>query len=336
MATDLALQYLESLQVAAAGRLGLELKDYTRDSVKATLLMEARQTARDLSEKNGLSPDQVAEMMRALERDVLDALNYPTSRYQDPLKHQRLVELAGQIQRAGLKLGLRTVAEPVLGTLRTGTINAMSLQFPELASPLILFESELFTFALLMSKAVVQTFPLVSGPRGYTFATDKAAVLSVLSRNPELQARFSEATLAYVLEGAPSSARPYLADPPQARLAQALFDSMELFVMGHEFGHLVDVAPVLPKVELPAGMPGEDVIRNWLLELRADAIGLQLMLMAKDEEAQFDLSLAAWGADFFFSCMDTVEKAKAVLLTGTDEVPMSPTHPPSPIRRAKI
>jgi hypothetical protein len=55
--------------------------------------------------------------------------------------------------------------------------------------------------------------------------------------------------------------------------------------------------------------------------------------MRRQNRAKRDLSF--WGADAFFSAMDVMKRAVAVLRTGTEAVPDSRTHPPSTLRRSR-
>ena len=47
----------------------------------------------------------------------------------------------------------------------------------------------------------------------------------------------------------------------------------------------------------------------------------------------YDISLSFWGASFFFSCIEIIERALSILRTGNHTQRVSETHPPSKMRR---
>jgi hypothetical protein len=189
-----------------------------------------------------------------------------------------------------------------------------------------------------MSKAIAAAFPYKGQKAdGMAFSADEQDIRRQLATIPEIRERFFDVLAAYVVAGHPHAARPYLPDPQVSLVASSLRSSMELFVLGHEYGHLLaghlddrnTCAAMLPDVD------AKEIATSWKQELEADAIGLELMLCAQMKKG-WDLALSFWGADFFFGCIDVVERAVGILRDGKEEMSLSPTHPPTALRRKTI
>jgi predicted Zn-dependent protease len=84
-----------------------------------------------------------------------------------------------------------------------------------------------------------------------------------------------------------------------------------------------------------AGLEIEEVKRSWSQEFEADALGLSLMLAAMQKKGM-DLSLSFWGADFFFSCIDILERGASVIRTGDENERHQSSHPDPQSRRENL
>jgi hypothetical protein len=127
-----------------------------------------------------------------------------------------------------------------------------------------------------------------------------------------------------------------VAEREHGALADLLCTSLEYFVMGHEYGHLV--AGHLTDADRRAGLvPGSQEVDaleySWLQELDADARGLVLGVNALQKAKQVDLGLAFAGVDLFFSTMDVMDRAVALLRTGEETTLTLGSHPPAQLRR---
>ncbi|MBB4714567.1 hypothetical protein ACIQNT_25575 [Streptomyces luteogriseus] len=226
---------------------------------------------------------------------------------------------------------------PVLGSLETGEINAVTLLAPDARTHLVVFESELTTFANLFSKAVALAMPFNSfgeGMNAFFFAPDK--VRRHLQDFPEALQRFQEVVLAYLLKGRPRRAPQYFAPPSVEVPAAFLLEGLEFFVLGHEYGHVL--AGHLADGHGPRRLLGADdgevteVTWKWEQEHEADLLGWHLCMSVMTEEC--DLAVAHAGVELFFSACETLERALSMLITGRSDVHRSSaTHPPVAERR---
>jgi hypothetical protein len=235
-------------------------------------------------------------------------------------------------------LGQPVPVRPVLGTLRSGRVNAMAVAVPNSEEFIILFEDGLFGFANLLTKAVFKAIPVdEDSEEKMSFSTDVKEWLAQLDRDPNPVIRLFDALTAYLLQGHPHQAKPYLMDTPRMHLASTLRTSMEVFVLGHEYGHIV--SGHLSRKNLKKSRVGVDqaevIALNQMQEIEADQKGLELM-MNVNLMKNFDLSLSFWGADFFFACIDIIEQSASLIRYGEKRETFVDTHPPTNFRREAV
>lgn len=173
-------------------------------------------------------------------KSELENIELPT-KYEDPITYILISKLAKRIEESADDLSIAIPYRPIIGTLPTGRVNAMAIAVPSSDEFIIVFESGLFYFALLLSKALTMSIPFKgTQEKKLTFSYDIAEVTKKIDANPEILNRFIQVLFAYLLEGRPSAAPPYILEEPYMNLAEILIDSMELFVMGHEYEHIIN------------------------------------------------------------------------------------------------
>jgi hypothetical protein len=332
---------LEKLQEREYKRLGRLAEYESRRALRDTSFNN--KILEEMLQKQGFffSPEEIAEIRSQLTSHINEVANaeLPT-KYEDPAKYAIMTHLAKEIEEAATQLGRPLPIKPQIGTLPTGQVNAMAVQVPASNEYLVIFESDLFTFALLLSKVIARAMPFKGSDQGMLqFSTAEEDMGKNITDNPEIVRRFQEVVLAYLIKGKPSAAPPYIPEEPYGTLAAILRDSMELFIMAHEYGHIIkghlssaEAAPI----DL-GGQKGDEVIRNWRQEIEADAQGLELMIYAMGKRG-LDLALSYWGADFFFSCIEIVEHGISIVRTGEEGEggAGSDSHPPVGLRREML
>jgi hypothetical protein len=153
--------------------------------------------------------------------------------------------------------------------------------------------------------------------------------------NPEPLDRLADLLTAYLIVGHPHAARQYFLDNPHAYMSSAFLDGIELFIFGHELGHVIGGHLETPRFASQRVGPTEveRINPDWQMEFEADRIGCDLAMRAMRESEVQD-SIAFTGIDLFFSAMQLVDRALSVLLHGeVVDAPESPTHPPTIARR---
>jgi hypothetical protein len=334
-------QLLEKLQEREYRRLG-RLGDYEKDNSLQDADFNRRMVEEMIQKRAAFLPPEVMAEMREklLEGISANAKAEMPTKYEEPSGYHLMTNLARQVEDAASELGHPLPIRPQLGTLPTQNVNAMAVRVPDSDEYLILFESELFTFALLLSKVVARAIPFKGSESGMlNFSTEGEDIEKSIAENPEITRRFREVVLAYLIKGRPSAAPAYLPEEPYGTLAAILRQSMELFIMAHEYAHIISghlseskTAPIDV-----GGQHGDEVIRSWQQELEADAQGLELMVRAM-QKRNHDLALSYWGADLFFSCIEVVEQGISIMRTGreSEEGQLTDSHPPVQLRREML
>ncbi|MGW1513590.1 hypothetical protein [Streptomyces sp. NPDC002394] len=325
--TEKARAFLWELQAQVARATGLEHLTQNTDWKESLL-------------KTGRQMPEVSEevLQRAVEFGTTPPEHWPPCGPDEPLWGYSMVHtLADRLEKF---LPPDSFTRPVLGMLATGEINAVTLLAPDSQAHLVVFENELFNFANLFGKAVALAMPYEgSVDEGVAFSTDVDQVRRHLRDSPEAVHRFRDVVLAYLLHGRPSHARPYIPSQIIRTMGSILRDGMELFVLGHEYGHVMGEHVAdrqAPRRMLGAGdVDVTEVAWMWEQEAVADLIGWDLCLMSMGES--FGPALPHAGIELFFSACEVLERAVPLLITGGDAPRPGPsTHPPTDLRRGVV
>ncbi len=283
-----------------------------------------------VASKFGLSPDAMAELR---------------SRFGDSLQSwadSLLSGLCKDIQRGAVTAGLPLPPSmPVIGTLPTGRVNAMAIPVPNSSEHIVAFDSGLFNFVHLFCKALLLALPYeeTQGAAGVTTPADISQWCNSLALDGDCEylTRFQQVLLASIFLGDPRMCEAYMPQRHILHLAEELVRVSELFIVGHEFGHIT-LEHLTPGNARRAPMDRFDVEAKsytWTQEYDADRAGFALMLAATPES---DIRTCVAGATLFFSCIEVIEHARAILdpPVGEGIYVESISHPPPSLRREAI
>ncbi|MBA4065487.1 MAG: hypothetical protein C0501_17585 [Isosphaera sp.] len=281
------------------------------------------------------TPEQVAELRAELARAAEEAYDGPDPEA-GPL-NGLLTQFRTDIEAAAAELGRTIPLRPTFGTLPIGRPNAMAVPIESDTECLVVLQKGLFMFAYLLAKPVASCFPLAPGAgEGSAFSTAPDGWKAQVAADPAIAERFADTVLSTLCDeysGATASQR-YILDRPHAVLATTITTGMELFVVGHEYGHII--AGHVARGKRVAAMVGtvscEEIVREWDDEFVADMRGLELSVRAMQNQG-YDLSLSYAGADFCFSCLEVLGNGVSVLLTGEEGKLPPGSHPPPALRR---
>jgi hypothetical protein len=284
-------------------------------------------------------PDASSKLRDVLTEKWEAAAAERPSRFEDISTYIILSDLAKRIEETATEGGIQLPLRPIFGTLALGQFNAMAIRVPGTSDHIIAFQAGVFGFINLLSKAVAASFPLEEGDDAIRFSTDPEDVDDLLDRNPEPVSRFQQFVDAYVLDGDPHEAEQYLLTGAPTELASLLLDSAELFVMGHEYAHIINghLAEDALLHHAPLGTDVEVVPRALEQEFEADTLGLELSIATMMRTRQVDVSLSFFGVYLIFSAMEVVDRAVSMLRP--DIKPSSSadeTHPAPDVRRAYL
>jgi hypothetical protein len=275
-----------------------------------------------------LPADEAGDFTRGVFDEVARMRAGSVSKYEDSFTLNLLSGLADQLERAGREhLGWHMPERPLLGTLPTGRVNALTLLVPGTGEHLVLFESEFTSFAHLAAKAVADVLPVRrTADGGAAISLDLDEVAHGIAQQPEKARRFGELIRAYLETGLPTMAPHSFLDPVQAFWAAMLCHSVELFALGHEYGHILrrHLGERRPAAWLggPSLSDPEELAYSNQEEVEADASGISLSIAAVQisEEGKINnpVGLGFLGADFYFTMTYVLERAIYVLRHGRE------------------
>jgi hypothetical protein len=266
-------------------------------------------------------------------KEILDNDNLPTV-YEDPAQYYILLNLFEKIEMSAEEISSNLPRRPVVGTLPSGEVNAMAIKVPDSDDFLLVFEDQIFTFANLIAKVVAQSIPFEIKDNVISFSMGKEEVNNYFKNNSIAFERFKELIYAYLFYGEPTAAPQYFLEGIPMHLADRLRTSLELFIVGHEYSHIIlgHVQESKTMVNKAKRIEFNEIIFNWDQEFSADVLGLRLMLGCMLKEGSINLPSFV-GADLFFGSLDVIEKSISILKTGSVTNTIHRTHPPTLLRR---
>ncbi len=196
----------------------------------------------------------------------------------DVMFSKMLAEMQDDIEKTaaarieGIDLGSR---RPLIGHLQTGQLNAVSMRVPGRSGAyLVLFEDQMPLFATKLSKAVAWAVPHDPADANgmMNFKMSVRDVTERIETDPEVADRFADIIITYAVTGSLNQAGQHLMPPGYFNFAHQLCDSLEYFVLGHEYAHIL-----LGHLETTAARKGvlsateaEALAYSWQQELDAD------------------------------------------------------------------
>jgi hypothetical protein len=334
LGSEVGRSFLEELQASiyATGQFDTprtaDLTQAYRDESEEKIFRQNLEILRRQAEAKNTKPTQEAEdHARAAAHEVLYG-SVPTQ-FEQPALYGIVKALAKQAETAiSAVLGQQFTQRPVIGTLPTGQVNAMAIRVPGTDEHVIVFESQIFTFCLLFSKAVTLALPFHGLQNDqFSMSTEMSEILDRINNTPEIVRRFYEVVAAYTVDGLPSQAPPYIPPEPWGSVAALFRDLMELFIMTHEFSHVLleHTGRGKRSASLLGGNEAEVLEWSQQQEVEADALGILLLMGSPTVE--LDAAMRFVGVSLFFGAMTVVERAVTLLQFGEERQLISTTHP---------
>lgn len=222
----------------------------------------------------------------------------------------------------------------LFGSLAWGQVNGFAIKVPNSTYKLIVLSEGVFGFSHLITKAIQQIF-YIPTQQGAKFIIEKNIILHNLESAPIVWDRVFDLIMAYAVDANPYQAKQYYLESKDLdfNIHYALRDAMEIFILGHEFGHILQ-----GHLDDRFIHPDNDykIILNQLQEFEADNIGLNLSLIVSTNK-NIGTAVGFAGADFFFGSMSFFGKCLSLLKFGhISEENLNETHPPFGMRKNYI
>jgi hypothetical protein len=291
--------------------------------------------------RESLIPEQAAEpeTRRAMEESARRTLGDLDGTFAGQLARlQEHIEATAAARIDGLDLGPK---RPVVGYLRTGQLNAVSMRVPGPdGGYLVLFEDEMVRFANELGRVVAWALPRADdSPAGrVSLRLSRDAVEQRITADPATAAWFTDLVVTYAVTGSLAGAGGQNLPPGYLNVGGMLSDALEYFVLGHEYAHIIlghlDTAAsrqgVLPVAE------AEAIAYSWNQELDADWLGMVLSINAGIEHSDMDVLFGFAGVSLFFDAIELMDRAVALLETGDENARQLGSHPPAALRRRRL
>jgi hypothetical protein len=280
-----------------------------------------QELASHLARLYGHEPDtephkQLAAQFLAMYREAHARM--PTA-YESASWYELATSLVADVEEAIHGRSAPLLVQPLFGSVPSGMVNATTFYIPDTDEYLIVFSAGLFLYLNLMAKVAADAAIVVAArtPRGKSL--DDSRLPEILDQ-PRFHERFFDAMYCHVAAGNAGLAQQYLLDGAAQRLAEQLRNTMELFVVAHEYGHILEGH----LTQLPQGpgasrtSSGELVYQpEWLEELAADDRATELVL-ALTASGQVHPHVAVAGIHLLLFSLELVDRAVNLLMSPHD------------------
>ena len=337
---------LEALQIQGFKKLGFS-PEYAKDLInkKSEILKhDGDFKNKIISKYSHLFDKNVIEEFFDKAKDAEESVK-PSTPYEDKFYWQTLVSLVDYIEDAlenthtqepdylSLKQHYQSnFKKPVIGTLPSGRINAISMQISQSDEHLIILESGLFMFCDIISDVVSNFIPYMETEDGFVFNINDDMINSKIKNQEKLLGVFKESIVAYLTSNEIAPLTSVLKDKTSHAYSLMLSSSMKYFILGHEYSHILRNHFHKAKV-VEYALGSSETKYDWNDEYQADQDGLLIMQNTKSKERIYDLRINYLGPELFFSFIDIIEDG--VVLLGNQNGKHNPrgSHPPSNLRK---
>jgi hypothetical protein len=292
----------------------------------------------------------------------------PPTPYENPKWYALTASLCKEICQVARARHLKLPRELLFGTLPIGSMNAFALKTE--AVTITLYQVGVFNFLNSVCKLVCLACPLeeeakfVGDGRGWRppslryargrsrgqhtggrFLLDMDSVSRHIKNNFEtIRALFVDIFSKYFLDGDVLKGRRFLLSPRRQQFNGVLLHSAELFVVGHEHGHIIHGDLDDPKTRR-AALAGQEVTEalvHWDQEFEADVVGLDLAMEVMRRRKWADFPVSSLGVGVFFAAADILERLAYGFASGNfrsddgREPDRSLSHPPALVRLSML
>ena len=284
----------------------------------------------DKKHKESWLKEMIEPYLEAYERRPTD--------YEDLLKYQKIVRTVDSLRLVVADKEPLVDYWPLIATMPSGSVNAITYRVPRSNESIIIFESELLDFIERLCTVVSMTLAFERAEDKWGFSFRENDIIRMIDANREIVSAFLELLVAYVVHRQPSRAALYDSGNFVSRsMADILRDATNCFILGHEYahillGHMRNESIASRRIMM---LDADEVIYGWQLEHAADFWGLRLAIEAGDRVSKWGVELSYAGAELFFGALDVMDRATSLLSSGDESAQRLGfgSHPPPALRR---
>ncbi|AXY72573.1 hypothetical protein D3H65_00650 [Paraflavitalea soli] len=203
----------------------------------------------------------------------------------------------------------------VLGTAQFGHFNAIATA-PSRESDIkvIVMDDGLFTFLNGLAKIVSMVFDKRGeGNDGYSLSFDPADIDNNLKQNSFVHEKFIDLVATYFIKGHSMHAASFLPAYEHNAFASLLRDTAELFILAHEYGHIVH-GHLAGNPEEEQAIADQFHVQTWEIswakELQADTFACMLVMRHNHHLQDMEAALSFAGIRFLFAALEMLYIAK--------------------------
>ncbi len=334
LSTASPVEYLRWLQLQATrqphafgSQMSLSASESFRNHPALDAVME--KISRDLLDSLGhVEESELNYWERTLlegKKDLLDIV--PTGignvAYQSVLNF-----LAKHAEQAATRLGYEVSEEVTVGVLPTGLVNGWAFTVPA-GGLIVAIDDGFFLYVYLLAKTVALFYKVSVNPRGWQLSLAEEDIVQSVRTNEEASRWWLEALVSAFVYRYPNIAPQHSLGDQRNLLAAELTTTVELFVVAHEYGHLIsghlarDRATSGRKLLNDVEVEGFDIAKEQ--ELEADRIGLELVREYHRYVGR-TVEHTRMAVYFWAGCLQIIED-----MWGT-----GPEHPPASTRSKRL
>lgn len=311
---DPAYRYLERLQhleyVSAAGepRYVPLWRTLAERQARLREFYAALEGARYPGEPHVLSEKD----RRELEHELAKPL--PT-RYESPKFYLMLQLMSLGLRHVGRELGFDMSREPRFGSLPVPSLNAELRRVPNSKDHLVILNAGVFDIIKNLTLVAIETVEVTVDQTHVSVDYTEAKFRERLRTRPEIPRRLATLLRFYGDKNAPDPRSVPVSR--EQRLLGTVDRAMFLFILGHEYGHLIKGHR--PVARAASGSDVERLVHSWRQELEADQFGLRLMgrfleKAARESTAEeLKLGYHMFGPLLVFEYMRLIEESAYIL-----------------------
>jgi len=216
----------------------------------------------------------------------------------------------------------------VLGTLPTNDLNAFVRPFPN-GEMLVVLNDGLIQFLYFFGRILSAFFSKRddnSNKNKIIFDFNKKRIRQNLKINKEADSRFVEAFVLYFANRDLTLSNILFEKDENMDLSGILWDNAELFVVAHEYSHIIlQLNQVFNKKFSYYDPMLYQVINSWNEEFAADELALKIVLAHNKSEGN-GFFAGYLGIELLFVCLDILEKANNLEFSETHPLANSRIH----------
>ena len=297
-----------------------------RDALKAAIEKTSENMLNNLAHVEESELNDWERTLLKRKQDLLDT-SVPTG-IGNVAYYSALSNLVQDIEQAAARLGYEVPEEVTFGVLPTGLTNGMACSVPA-GGLIVAIDDGFFLYLYLLAKTVALFYEVSVNSDGWQVSLVEEDTVKAVRTNEEASQRWIEALVATFIFRYPYMAPQRLLLDQRHLLATELATTVELFIVAHEYGHLIlghlgrDRA--ISKRQLLNGVEveGFDIAKEE--ELEADRIGLELVREYHRNVGRTvehtRMAVYSWAG-----CLQVIE----------DMWGKGPTHPPAATRSMRL